>query len=104
MARRTGAASLLRGRQRLRALSHPRLVSGTSRDGVWEIAGTLPKFAAAGTWRPLVIFANDGVGPKTSIIRGADGVFRTNDGSTVDVSLAPTTVRDSHLVGGARNR
>jgi hypothetical protein len=62
-----------------------RLVSGTPLDGIWEMTVVLPRYAAAGSWRPMIFFVHDKVG-------------RTQTLGPADVTLEPLTVRDSRQV------
>jgi hypothetical protein len=50
------------------------LVSGTARDGVWEFAGTVRAYAAAGTWRITHLVYNDLTGNSGSLGTGDAGM------------------------------
>jgi hypothetical protein len=78
-------------------LANPKLVSGTTTDGVWELTGVLPKYAAAGTWQPLIVYANDAVGHQKNLRLDAEGHYRTWDGELTDVVAPVLTVHDSHV-------
>jgi hypothetical protein len=49
-----------------------RRVSGTARDGVWDVSGTVPAYAPAGTWTVASITATDAVGHARTL-RPGDG-------------------------------
>ncbi|MGK5683100.1 hypothetical protein [Actinoplanes sp. URMC 104] len=54
-------------------LANARRISGSDNDGMWEVAGTLPKASADGTWRLAQLQAADRVGLSTRYTIATDG-------------------------------
>lgn len=73
-------------------LSGSRLVRGTVNDGVWELTGTLPALAHAGSWRLFYLYAWDRTDRQNAYTMRADGSFEATAGDAGRMSFPPLTV------------